>query len=101
MDGLDLQQLAPIAEKIGAWGTGAIVALILIFKLLKQWLEYRATRAEADKSLNSESEVEALLEIVAEDEEEDEKLITRVDTITEELAQIRAELDALKRSLGE
>jgi len=101
MEGLDLQQLAPVAEKLGAWGTGVLVGLILLFKLLKQWLEYRKTQAETKQSINTESEVEALLEIVAEDESEDEALKERVDSLTEELNGLKIELNELKKSLGE
>jgi len=101
MDDLNLQHLAPIAQKIGAVGTAVIVGLILLFRLLKQYLEYRATRAEATRTIDAESEVETLLEIVAEDEAEDAELITRVDSLSSELAEVRRELNDLKRSLGE
>ncbi len=100
MDELNLEQLAPVAEKLGAWGTGVVVALILTFRLLKQWIEYRRARNEASGE-STASEVDALLEMVVEDEQEDAELIGRVDSITVEIAEIRAEIDALKHSLGE
>tara|TARA_S200002703_G_scaffold31266_1_gene27268 strand:+ start:1159 stop:1461 length:303 start_codon:yes stop_codon:yes gene_type:complete len=100
VDELNLEQLAPVAEKLGAWGTGVVVALILTFRLLKQWIEYRRARNEASGE-STASEVDALLEMVVEDEQEDAELIGRVDSITVEIAEIRAEIDALKHSLGE
>lgn len=100
MDELNLEQLAPVAEKLGAWGTGVVVALILVFRLLKQWIEYRRARNEANGE-STASEVDALLEMVVEDEQEDAELIGRVDSMTAEIAEIRAEIEALKRSLGE
>ena len=95
-----VKHLAPLIEKIGAVGTATIVALILIFKLLKQWLEYRATRAEAINA-PSESDVETLLEIVADDEQEDAELIARVDSLTEELKELKRDLARLKQELGD
>lgn len=98
---IDPQALAPIAKEIGAIGTATIVGLILAFKLAKHWMEYRKTKAEATRSIDAESDVETLLEIVADDEEEDAQLIERVDSITGELAEIREELDRVKRDLEE
>ena len=95
-----IKHLAPLIEKIGAIGTAVIVALILIFKLLKQWLEYRATRAETTNT-SSSSDVETLLEIVADDEQEDAELIARVDSLSEELKAIKREFEQLKRDLGD
>ena len=72
MESINLEQLiAPIAQHLGAVGTGIVVALVLVFRLLKSWLEYKRARDESNGSSDSSEEIETLMEIVAENEEED------------------------------
>lgn len=98
----DLGALAPIAEHLGALGTGLVVALILIFRLLKSWIEYRRSKRDADQSSDS-ADIETLIEMVAENEEEDAKedaeIIDSVQTLTNEVSEIRETQLEIRREL--
>lgn len=97
----DLGALAPIAEHLGAFGTGLVVALILIFRLLKSWIEYRRSKQAADQP--DPAEIETLIEMVAENEEEDAKeeaeIIDSVQSLTQEVQQIRDTQIEIRREL--
>lgn len=99
----DLGALAPIAQHLGAVGTGLVVALVLVFRLLKSWIEYKRARdAEQNKTPSSE-ELDALLELVTENEVEDEKeeraILDSVHTLSEEVRDLRDAQCELRREM--
>tara|TARA_Y100000114_G_C11749742_1_gene323599 strand:- start:565 stop:957 length:393 start_codon:yes stop_codon:yes gene_type:complete len=104
MESINLEQLiAPIAQHLGAVGTGIVVALVLVFRLLKSWLEFKRARDAAENENSSSEEIETLMEIVAENETEDAKeeaaIIESVNTLSEEVATIRDAQNELRREI--
>ena len=97
----DLGALAPIAEHLGAVGTGLVVALVLCFRLLKSWVEYK--RAKKESTQSSSEDVETLIEMVAENEEKDAheetQIIVSVQELTNEVHEIRETQIEIRREL--
>lgn len=101
---INLEQLiTPIAQHLGAVGTGLVVSLVLVFRLLKSWLEYKRTRDESANAEASHEELEALMEIVAENETQDAEdeaaIIESVNTLSQEVAIIRETQIELRREI--
>ena len=91
MDAIPLDSLiTSIAQHLGAVGTGIVVFLVLGFRLMKAWIEYK--RAKDDTPVKSE-ELETLIELVAENDEEHDKqeteIIESVKSLTQEIRDIR------------
>jgi len=93
MDAIPLDSLiTSIAQHLGAVGTGVVVFLVLGFRLMKAWIEYKRAKEDTVPTVKSE-ELETLIELVAENDEEHDKqeteIMESVKSLTEEIRDIR------------
>jgi len=100
-------QLAPLVQLFGVWGTLAIGAGFGAYKLVNKWLAQRAElKRDANIATNSE-DLEVVLQMIADDENSDIELLAQVNSLRCEVEEIRAtraelvELHATKRELEE
>jgi len=100
-------QLAPLVQLFGVWGTIAVGALFALYKVVNKWLAQRAEmKRDANIETNSE-DLEVVLQMIADDENEDLELLAQVNTLRCEVEEIRAtraelvELHATRREIDE
>jgi len=102
MDAIPLDSLiTSIAQHLGAVGTGIVVFLVLGFRLMKAWIEYK--RAKDDTAPVKSEELETLIELVAENDEEHDKqeteIMESVKSLTEEIRDIKEIQIELRREV--
>jgi len=99
----ELSALAPIVKHLGAYGTGLVLALILGFRLLKSYLEYKRARDQNDSESVSEDDLNALVDIVTENEskdaEEEQAIIDSVQALKQEIDDIKDSQIEIRREL--
>jgi septal ring factor EnvC (AmiA/AmiB activator) len=100
-------QLGPLVQMLGVWGTVAVGALFALYKVANKWLAQRAEmKRDANIETNSE-DLEVVLQMIADDEDKDLELIAQVNTLRCEVEEIRAtraelvELHATRREIDE
>lgn len=100
-------QLGTLVQMLGVWGTVAVGALFALYKVANKWLAQRAEmKRDANIETNSE-DLEVVLQMFADDENEDLELIAQVNTLRCEVEEIRAtraelvELHATRREIEE
>lgn len=100
-------QLGTLVQMLGVWGTVAVGALFALYKVANKWLAQRAEmKRDANIETNSE-DLEVVLQMFADDENEDLELIAQVNTLRCEVEEIRAtraelvELHATRREIDE
>ena len=100
-------QLGTLVQMLGVWGTVAVGALFALYKVANKWLAQRAEmKRDANIETNSE-DLEVVLQMIADDENEDLELIAQVNTLRCEVEEIRAtraelvELHATRREIDE
>lgn len=100
MEEINPDALAPLVSVLGVWGTLALTAAFFVIKLVNKWLEHRREKATAQQLNNSEQELEALLEMLETDEQEDRALEERVELLEVRISVLSRELQDLKEELG-
>jgi len=100
-------QLGPLVQTLGVWGTIAAGALFAVYRFANRWLAQRAEmKRDANIETNSE-DLEVVLQMIADDEDKDLELIAQVNTLRCEVEEIRAtraelvELHATRREIDE
>lgn len=100
-------QLGTLVQLLGVWGTVAVGGLFALYKVANKWLAQRAEmKRDANIETNSE-DLEVVLQMIADDENEDLELIAQVNTLRCEVEEIRAtraelvELHATRREIEE
>ena len=100
-------QLGPLVQMLGVWGTVAVGALFALYKVANKWLAQRAEmKRDANIETNSE-DLEVVLQMIADDEDKDLELLAQVNSLRCEVEEIRAtraelvELHATRREIDE
>lgn len=97
----ELSALAPIVKHLGAYGSALVLALILGFRLLKSYLEYKQAR---DSKTGSDHEaltelIDTVAENEAKDTEEEKAIIDSVKSLTQEIDEIKDSQIEIRREL--
>ena len=90
---IEPEQLAPLVQMLGVWGTLALSGGFAVYKLVRRWLDQRnAARIKQAVATNGE-DLEVVLEMIADDEESDLKLNARVASLAADVELLRARVD--------
>ena len=90
---IEPEQLAPLVQMFGVWGTVALSAGFGVYKLARRWLDQRnAERMKHAVATNGE-DLEVVLEMIADDEASDLALKARVAALAEDVELLKTRVD--------